>query len=210
MFTTAATNPANGIVSLDAIQADTLRQYLSNGGRRNYRSMLNYVRTYIDGKKFSTAAPEPVMERANNLLYHIDPQNPDEEELGFDSVGEYEAFLQKNGLLGDTNPRIIVTGSMGEPSGLIARLEETGNMVYPVRNMRTFIQEQHIDSVRPSAVINMAHGRMGDYIVDYLSEQNIPLFAPLNVNRPVEDWEADKMGMSGGFLSQSIVTPEID
>lgn len=56
----------------------------------------------------------------------------------------------------------------------------------------------------------MAHGRMGDYIVDYLNQQNIPLFSPLNVNRLVADWEKDDMGMNGGFLSQSVVTPEID
>ena len=43
VLTTAATNPANKIISLDSIQADTLKHYLSNGGRRNYRSMLNYV-----------------------------------------------------------------------------------------------------------------------------------------------------------------------
>ena len=46
--------------------------------------------------------------------------------------------------------------------------------------MKSFITRHQIDSVRPSAVINMAHGRMGDYITDYLTRQNIPLFAPLN------------------------------
>ena len=51
---------------------------------------------------------------------------------------------------------------------------------------------------------------MGEPIVDYLAKQNIPLFSPLNVNRLVEEWESDKMGMNGGFMSQSIVTPEID
>ena len=107
-------------------------------------------------------------------------------------------------------PRIIVTGPMGEPSGLIAKLEETGNMVYPIRSMRSFIQNHGIDSVRPSAIINMAHGRMGEPIVDYLAKQNIPLFSPLNVNRLVEEWERDKMGIVCGFMSQSIVTPEID
>ncbi|MDR1274171.1 MAG: cobaltochelatase subunit CobN, partial [Odoribacteraceae bacterium] len=35
-------------------------------------------------------------------------------------------------------------------------------------------------------------------------------FAPLTVNSLVETWEADPMGMLGGFLSQSVVTPEID
>lgn len=210
VLTTAATNPANKIISLDSIQADTLKQYLGNGGRRNYRSVLNYVRKHIDGKLMSVTEPEAVIARSNDMIYHIDPKKPEDEELGFNTVSDYNAFLQANGLLKEGVPRIIITGSMGEPTDLIKKLEETGNVVYPVRNMRSFIQKHHIDSVQPSAVINMAHGRMGDYIVDYLTRQDIPLFAPLNVNRLVEEWEDDKMGMSGGFLSQSVVTPEID
>ena len=99
---------------------------------------------------------------------------------------------------------------MGEPTDLIAKLEETGNVVYPIRSMRKFVCKHHIDSIKASAVINMAHGRMGDYMVDYLTKQNIPLFSPLNVNRLVDKWENDPMGMNGGFLSQSVVTPEID
>lgn len=56
----------------------------------------------------------------------------------------------------------------------------------------------------------MAHGRMGDLVVEYLKKQNIPLFSTVNVNRMTADWEADKQGMQGGFFSQSIITPEID
>ena len=62
---------------------------------------------------------------------------------------------------------------MGEPADLIRKLEETGNVVYPVRSMKGFIGRHQIDSVSPSAVINMAHGRMGDYIVDYLTQQPV-------------------------------------
>ncbi|RRD59375.1 cobaltochelatase subunit CobN [Tannerella forsythia] len=210
ILSTAVTNPANKIISIDSLQADTLKQYLSNGGRRNYRSVLNYVRKYIDGKKISIHEPEAVVERANDMLYHAVPGKPDEEELGFNSIADYHAFLQKHGLLKEGAPRIIITGPMGQPADLIRRLEETGNVVYPVRNMKNLVNHHHIDSVQPSAVINMAHGRMGDYIVDYLTRQNIPLFSPLNANRLVEKWEDDKMGMNGGFLSQSVVTPEID
>ena len=210
ILTTSVTNPANEIISLDSIQADTLRSYLGNGGRRNYRSMLNYVRKHIDGKLISVDEPEAVTERSNDMIYHADPKKPDDEELGFNTIAGYNAFLQENGLLQEGAPRIIITGMMGEPADLIRKLEETGNVVYPVRNMKGFIGRHQIDSVFPSAVINMAHGRMGDYIVDYLAQQNIPLFTPLNVNRLVEEWENDKMGMSGGFLSQSVVTPEID
>ncbi len=210
ILTTAATNPDNDIVSLDSIQADTLTTYLANGGRKNYRSMLNYVRKYIDGKLIATNEPEAVVKRANDLLSHANPKDPEDEDLGFNSVAEYDAFLRKNGLWKEGAPRVIITGAMGDPTDVTRRLEETGNVVYQVNNMKTFIEKHHVDSVRPSAVINMAHGRMGDYMVDYLKLQNIPLFCPLNVNTLTEDWEKDKMGMSGGFLSQSVVTPEID
>ena len=129
VLSTAVTNPANKIISIDSLQADTLKQYLSNGGRHNYRSMLNYVRKYIDGKKFSLHEPEAVVERANDMLYHAVPGKPDEEELGFNSIAEYHAFLRKHGLLKEGAPRIIITGPMGQPADLIRRLEETGNVV---------------------------------------------------------------------------------
>lgn len=210
VLTTAATNPANKIVSVDSLAADTLTQYLSNAGRTNYRSMLNYVRKHIDGKSFYADEPEKLVARNEEMFYHADPKNADNEELGFSTVAAYRAFLRKAGIWKDNAPAIILTGQMGEPTGLISLLEQQGNMVYPVRDLTSLIALQQADSIRPAAVINMAHGRMGDDIVKFLAERNIPLFAPLNVNRLVEDWENDKMGMSGGFLSQSVVTPEID
>lgn len=210
ILTTAATNPANLIVSIDEWDADSLKQYLTGGGRRNYRSMLNYVRNNIDCKLAFTQEPEPAESRAAQLLYHPSCTDPDGEEEGFNSIAAYEAYLKKHGLLKEGAPAVIVTGQMGEPTDLIRRLEATGNNVYAVRNMNSLVRQQRIDSIRPAAVINMAHGRMGDYIVDYLTRQNIPLFTTVNVNRLTEEWEADKQGMNGGFLSQSIVTPEID
>ena len=91
ILTTSATNPANEIISLDSIQADTLRSYLENGGRRNYRSMLNYVRKHIDGKLISVDEPEAVTERSNDMIYHADPKKPDDEELGFNTIAGYNA-----------------------------------------------------------------------------------------------------------------------
>lgn len=210
IITIAATNPANNICSLFGFEADSIRQYITNGGRRNYRSMLNYIRADIDRKAYNTFEPEPPVARRNDMLYHADPAHPDDEELGFTSVAQYEAFLKEHDLYRADAPAIVVTGVMGEPADLITALEQTGNVVYPVHTIKTFVQQHHIDSINAAAVINMAHGRMGDYIVDYLTEHNIPLFSPLNVNTLVSDWENDAMGMNGGFMSQSIVTPEID
>ena len=210
ILTTAATNPANNITSVDSIACDSIVKYLGNGGRKNYRSMLNYVRKEVDKKIFWIDEPEQLVARSNDMFYHADPENADNEDLNFNTVAAYQAFLRKAGIWKDDAPSIIITGQMGEPTGLIKKLEETGNNVYPVRDFMSLMFSQQIDSINPSAIINMAHGRMGDDVVRYLAKQNIPLFAPLNVNRLVDEWEADKMGMSGGFLSQSVVTPEID
>ena len=86
------------------------------------------------------------------MLYHIDPRQPEEEALGFNTIAEYDRFLKDNGLWKEDAPRIVLTGQMGEPTDLIRRLEETDNVVYPVRRMKSFIARHHIDSVRPSAV----------------------------------------------------------
>lgn len=208
-LSTMVTNPSNNIISLDSVDTEALKEYLGNGGKKNYRSLLNYVRKNIDKKIISVEEPEEVALRANDMLYHIDPQQLDEE-LGFNYVKEYNKFLHKNGLWKDNAPQIIITGQIADPTELITALEETGNVVYPIRDLKTFIETHQIDSIQPTAIINMAHGRLGDFIVNYLTKQNIPLFSPLNVNRLVDKWEEDKMGMSGGFLSQSVVTPEID
>lgn len=210
VITTMATNPANEIVSADSATLAVVKGYLSGGGRKNYRNLLVTLRRAVDGKRFDTDKPELPVVRDLKQFYHADPSNPEAEELDFDSVEAYDAFLSGQGLLKTGAPRVILTGQMGEPAALIAELERTGNVVYPVRNLQAAIQSGQADSIRPSAVINMAHGRLGDAIVEYLTRQNIPLFSPLNVNRMVDEWEADKMGMNGGFLSQSVVMPETD
>ncbi len=210
VLSTAVTNPDNYIVSVDSVQAADLAHYLSGGGRTNYRNLLSYVRRNIDRK--ITAAPEPgePVESASDMMYHSDFSDPDGEDLGFNSVADYREYLKKNDRYNPEAPEIIVCGAMGDPTDLVRRLEETGNTVYAIRDINTFLRAGHADSIVPRAMINMAHGRMGDYMVDYLKDRNIPLFSPLNVNRLATEWEADKMGMSGGFMSQSIVTPEID
>lgn len=210
IFTSAVTNPANNINSLDSVRRDSIMAFLGNGGQRNYRSLLNYVRKDIDGKIVSIREPDPVVKRSNDLMHHPDTENPDEGDLGFNTLSEYHAYLRSRGLFNENAPGIIVTGQMGDPTDLIKAFEATGNVVYPVRNIRTFVSSGMADSISLSAVVYLAHGRLGDYMVDYLSRRNVPMFSPMNVNRLVEDWENDKMGMSGGFLSQSVVTPEID
>ena len=209
-LTHAATNPANNIVSVDNFDADYLMQYIENGSKKNYHSMLAYIRKFIDGKKFMAPEPERVDERPNYLLTHFDPKDEKGDELGFNSIREYNAFLAKNGLYKKGAPAILLTGFMGAAPDMEKAFEKKGFMVYRINQLQNFIAGHHADSIQANAVVNMAHGRLGDYFVEFLKQKNIPLFSPLNINRLTTDWENDKQGMNGGFMSQSIVTPEID
>lgn len=209
-LTHAATNPANNIVSVDNFDADYLMQYIENGSKKNYHSMLAYIRKFIDGKKFMAPEPERVDERPNYLLTHFDPKDEKGDELGFNSIREYNAFLAKNGLYKEGAPTIMLTGFMGAAPDMEKAFEKKGFMVYRINKLQSFIAGHHADSIQANAVVNMAHGRLGDYFVEFLKQKNIPLFSPLNINRLTTDWENDKQGMNGGFMSQSIVTPEID
>lgn len=209
ILTTMSTNPDNFIVSVDSITADTLNAYLRGGTRQNYRSMLNYIRTHVDKKVIFKGEVDSVMPPLSGLLSHPNLDDPDEEDVYFESVAEYDAYLAKHDKLKQDAPRIVITGAMGDPKDLMLKLEEKGYVPYRVDGLlKKFMS--HIDSVQPAAMINFAHGRLGDYAVDYLKAKNIPLFCPINVNTLDTDWLDDNQGMIGGFLSQSVVTPELD
>ena len=211
VLSTMVTNPANDINTVDSTLVPELQAYLSNGGPANYRNMLAFVRRRIDRKVIAAPQPAPAEEYTVENIYHPSPDGSGGvEEEGFRSIAAYNQWLRDNGLWKEGSPRIIVTGQMGDPTDLIASLEATGNVVYPIRSTMPMLRTGQLDSIAPSAVVNMAHGRLGDGMVRFLEKYNIPLFSPLNVNSLVSDWEADEMGMAGGFLSQSVVTPEID
>ncbi len=208
VITTAATNPRNMIQSVDSVDQSYISQYLV-GGRANYRNLLTYIRRFIDGKKLFAPTPGDPQTSASSLLYYPGGAE-DGDDIGFNSVAEYEAWLKNSDRFKADAPKVILTGQMGVADSLAESLERRGLTVYPVSVIQRFIAGGHADSIEASALINMAHGRMGDNIVEWLSKNNIPLFSPLNVNRSYDEWMADKIGMNGGFLSQSVVTPEID
>ena len=149
ILTTAATNPANNIVSIDEWDADSLKQYMSAGGRKNYRNFLNYLRNEVDGKLFFTHEVEPVEERKAQLLYHPDVKDPEAEEHSFLSIKDYDQYLSENGLMKEGAPRILITGMMGDATDLIERLEATGNVVYATRDLATLIRTRCWVRMRP-------------------------------------------------------------
>lgn len=209
-LTHAATNPDNNIVSVEAFDAQYLMKYMENGGKKNYRNLLAFVRKFIDKKRFMAPEPDVVEEHPDYLLTHYDPKDEDGDDVGFNSVKEYNSFLSEHDLYKKDAPTVMITGFMGAADDLTKAFEKKGFNVYRINKLQAFVAKHHADSIKVSAVVNLAHGRLGDYFVEFLKQKNVPLFSPLNVNRLTEEWENDKMGMTGGFLSQSLVTPEID
>lgn len=213
ILTSMAVNPDNYIVSVDSLTADTLNAYLRGATRQNYRSMLNYIRQNVDGKIIFKGEVTEVLPAHDGLFSHPNVEHPNDENVYFNDIEKYESYLRDHGLMKSDAPNVIVTGMMGDSDDLVVALEKSGNTVYRVsQSLGKFIDS--ISIIRPNmrfnAVINLAHGRLGDKVVTWLSEQNIPLFNTLNVNRLTSEWKEDKHGMSGGFMSQSIVVPELD
>lgn len=209
VFTLMATNPDNNISNFTIDETVLLSKFMMSESKKNYRSMLNFLRRNIDGKLVCTgdiALPE--QKPSDYLYYPLADQQTGEDEHEFLSVGDYEKFMKKQGLWFEGNKKIMVTGLITDPTELIKSLVARKYNVYPVSSFLHLLD--FAKEIRPDAIINMAHGRLGDEMVQFLTEQNIPLFDPLNVNLEIEQWQQDPMGMVGGFMSQSVVMPEID
>ena len=209
VYTLMATNPDNNITNFTIEETALLAKYMMSSSKKNNRSLLNFLRRNVDGKLIFTGdVEEPEQKPDDYLFYPMADEKTGESECEFLTVSDFEQFLHEQSLWHEGAPKIIVTGLITDPTELIKALAEKQLNVYPVSSFLHL--QQFVEEIQPDVLINMAHGRLGDDMVSYLTEHNIPLFDPLNVNMPVEQWEADPMGMVGGFMSQSVVMPEID
>lgn len=214
VYVYSATSPENNICNLDSVQKANVSNYLSNGNKKNYQSLARYIRRDIDNKSFFVNAPDSVVESASDVFYHID------ENVAYNDLADYENYLRANGFYKENAPKVAIVGGMNDPysgnkdnvDSLIVSLQRSGLNVYPVSSFMARLD--FLKKIRPDAVIYFAHGRLvmgqADTAVEWLKEQNIPVFAPLTLLQTEEEWLNDPMGMFGGFMSQSIVMPELD
>jgi len=207
VYVTASTRRETGLCSLTEAQATMVGEYLSNGGRENFRRMLNYSRRVLDGKLIFVAAVETPYKAPRYAFFHTD------EEKGFET---YEAFLdyyRSHGLYHADHPTVCIFGGNGggSLSELIMALEKRNINVVCANGMGSV---ETLRKVNPSLVVYQAHGRFNmsdpDAGIAYLKEHNIPLFCPIKVAQPYSEFLKDQRGMTGGMLSQSVIMPELD
>lgn len=207
-------NPQNKLSNIDSAQQITLMEYFGNGGTANYRSGFNYLRQEVLHKSLREGTIAPPITYPSDLLFTRD--DPDK---SFESVADYQTYYNSHGYK-EGAPRIaLLTGAAGPFNTnrefldeIIGGLEARGFNVYPVSagaQRLAFLNE-----INPEIVVYLAHGRLavghGDAAVAWLKEHNVPLICPLILNEEIEKWEENPNGMIGGYLSQSIVTPELD
>lgn len=211
--TVRVTNPANDISNLDSLTDARLKEYLNNGNRKNYLSLANYIRKYIDKKSFFAPEPNAVIPSHWEVFYHLD------EDVAIKDKEEFDAYLQKIGYYHPGAPNVAITGAMNDPysgnkanlDSMIVALNRKGFNVYPILSGGKRLEFLH--AVQPQAVIYYPHGRIaggGDETIESFKAFNAPLFIPLTVMTSREKWSKDPMGMYGGFLSQSLAMPELD
>ena len=214
MYFYASTLPENKINTLDSISEKEVQNYLFNGNKKNYKNLALYIRKHIDEKKFFVSEPDSATESAENVLYHLD------EEQSFSTVKSYEDHLKKIGASKEGAPKIAMMGGFNDPfsgnrdniDSIIVSFQHAGMNIYPIASSTKRLD--FLKEINPDAVLYFPHGRMlmgqADVAIDWLKQQNIPLFGPLTILQKQEDWEKDPMGMFGGFMSQSVMMPELD
>ncbi|MDR2980367.1 MAG: cobaltochelatase subunit CobN [Bacteroidales bacterium] len=214
IYSTAVTDPVNNIVSLDSTDIKVIADYLGNGGTSNYKSLFNYIRKNISEKTLFTGEILPPVIRSSDILFYLG------EEQFFESVADYQSYYEKNGYYKQNAPKVAIITGIADPfdsdkgyvDSLILSFERAEMNVYPISSVMKrldFLQE-----IEPDAIIYFPHGRLmmgqADAAVDWLKKSNILLFTPITLNATYDDWMEDPQGMSGGFMSQSVVMPELD
>lgn len=203
----SSTRQETGISSLSESQSEAVKAYLGNGGKENFRRLMNYSRRHLDGKILFNETVEEPYKVPRYAFFHTD------QEKGFLTYEEFLDYYRKSGVYNPDHPTVCIFGGNGggKLSDLILALEKHRINVVAANGMGSV---ETLRKVNPDLVIYQPHGRFSmqdpDAAIAYLKERNIPLFCPIKVSQPYEEFLKDQRGMTGGMLSQSVIMPELD
>lgn len=208
LYVTASTRAETKLNTLKEKHHKNVRAYMGNGGRENFRRLMNYTRREIDGKFLFSEKILPSKIVPSSAFFHI------REDAVFNTYEEYLKYYKEIGQYDPAQPTVcILSGNGGgDLASLIRSLERKKINVVGVSGMMNRIGM--IRKINPELIIYQPHGRLSmtdpEKAVAELKKLNIPLYCPIKVNQPYEEYLRDQRGMNGGMLSQSVTMPELD
>ncbi len=209
-----ATTPENNLSSIDSVKSQRVLEYVDSGNKANFQNLARYIRQHIDEKSFFVTQADSLADSPFDVYYHID------ESVAIDNKKDFDSYLKAQGFYHENAPKVLLTGGLNNPysgnkenlDSLISSLNKAGLNVYPVASMMK--KMDFLEEVEPDLILHIPHGRFmmggGDVLVNYLKEHNIPILSLLTMLEEKKVWEADPMGLFGGFMSQSVAMPELD
>ncbi len=182
--------------------------YTRAGGSENLGNGLRYLARELKGYK--TDLPEP-KQRPNRGYFHLDGKLYEKIE---DYDAHFDALYPK---MSKEAPRVVLTGAFinvydelerGATDMISRLLAERGCRVYSIMGS----SKERIDACKPDAAVFFPMGRLlsNNEAIDFLKERNIPCFDAINIVQTKEEWINEPTGMSGGYMSQTVVMPELD
>ncbi len=208
LYVTASTRTETALNTLTDTQRGEISEYLGNGGKENFKRMLDYIRYEVDGKRIRAAKPQEPKEVLQSAFFHID------EDARFKTFQEYMEWYKKSGRYkADGATVCLLSGNGGgDLPTVIDALEKKGINVVAANGMGRLLPM--LQEAKPDLVIYQPHGRLSyqdpDAAIEFLKKNNIPLFCPIKASQPYEEFLRDQRGMTGGMMSQSVTMPEFD
>lgn len=216
IFLQASTNSNLQLTNIVGKELDELSAYLDNGGTKNYKNLLNYIRVKIDHKTFKTDSIIAPKEIPSDVLFYTD------EDAVFEKIEDFENYCKKTSLHKEGQEKVILFTSIPGPfnanrehiNSLIQELQNRNLNVYPIAGFGGRLS--YMQQIKPSLIVYMPHGRLSmgggsaKKIENELKKLNVPVLCPVSVFQTYDKWLKDKMGMFGGILSQSVTMPEFD
>ena len=207
------TNPQDQLSNLSEEEQALLRDYVLSGGARNYKSLFNYVRKELIGKKLREGKIEEPYKYGENLFYGKTDNDI------FNSYEEYQTYYRSHGFK-EGAPKVAVFISFADPvisnrehiDTMVEVFEKKGMNIYPFSSGKD--RFKILEAIAPDLVVVIPHGRIttGSAMESqqWLKEHNIPFLSALPILSSRENWEKDPQGLFGGMLSQSVASPEFD
>ncbi len=198
---------------IDSLQEAEIQAYFSNRSTKNYRNLALYIREHFDKYKLFSNKAKPANILPDEMFYYLD------KDKYFTNAESFIKYLKSNNYYKENAQKIaFCSGTISPMAGnrayldsIIMAMTDAGYNVFPIcsgSDKRLELLKQ----VNPDVVVYFPMGRLsrGDKSIDWLSENNIPLFCPFPILQTHKEWLTNVNGQTGGGLTARIVLAELD